>query len=82
MFGRVTKYFEDKGYGFIRGENGQTYFIHRSRLEGEYIERGYMVNFDVYSSDRSDNNAMNVIVVEAIENIRKARKYGGSTYWN
>jgi cold shock CspA family protein len=29
MIGRVTKYFEDKGYGFIRGENNQCYFVHK-----------------------------------------------------
>lgn len=28
MFGRVTKYFHDRGFGFIRGEDGNTYFIH------------------------------------------------------
>lgn len=29
MFGTVTKYFRDKGYGFIRGQNGKSYFIHK-----------------------------------------------------
>ncbi|WP_143321659.1 cold shock domain-containing protein [Clostridium sp. HBUAS56010] len=70
MFGTVTKYFEDKGFGFIRGENGQSYFIHWSKLNGEHVERGYLVNFDVYSTDRSDYNAMNISVIEAAE-----RKY-------
>lgn len=36
MFGRVTKYFHDRGYGFIRGEDGKSYFIHVSKLYGEY----------------------------------------------
>lgn len=70
MFGTVTKYFEDKGYGFIRGENDKTYFVHWSKLNGEYVERGYLVNFDVYSDDRADNKAMNISVIEATE-----RKY-------
>lgn len=39
MFGTVTRYFNDKGYGFIRGEDGKSYFIHKSKLNGEYIER-------------------------------------------
>ena len=37
MYGKVTKYFSDKGYGFIRGEDGNTYFIHKSNLYGEHI---------------------------------------------
>ena len=41
MYGRVTKYFHDRGFGFIRGEDGNTYFIHVSKLYGEYIDRGY-----------------------------------------
>lgn len=41
MFGTVTKYFAKRGYGFIRGEDGNTYYIHASKLYGEHIERGY-----------------------------------------
>ena len=37
MYGRVTRYFHDRGYGFIRGDDGNTYFIHHSKLDGEYI---------------------------------------------
>ena len=65
MFGTVTRYYDDKGYGFIRGENGQSYFIHKSKLQGEHIERGYYVFFRSYSSDRSDYNAMDVSVIDA-----------------
>ncbi len=70
MFGTVTRYFDDKGYGFIRGENGQSYFIHKSKLQGEHIERGYYVFFRSYSSDRSDYNAMDVSVIDAPERNR------------
>ena len=70
MFGTVTRYFDDKGYGFIRGENGQSYFIHKSKLQGEHIERGYYVFFRSYSSDRSDYNAMDVSVIDAPERKR------------
>ena len=44
MYGRVTRYFHDKGYGFIRGEDNNTYFIHQSKLNGEYIAPGYSLN--------------------------------------
>ena len=45
MFGTVTKYFAKRGYGFIHDEDGNTYYIHASRLYGEHIERGYYVFF-------------------------------------
>ena len=45
MFGTVIKYFRDKGYGFIRGNNGKTYFVHKSCLNGEYIDVEYYVFF-------------------------------------
>ncbi|KEZ90131.1 cold-shock protein [Lacrimispora celerecrescens] len=76
MIGRVTKYFEDKGYGFIRGDNNQTYFIHQSKLNGEHVECGYLVYFDVCTDDRADNKAMNISVIEATERNRRNNRYG------
>lgn len=77
MYGRVTKYFSDKGYGFIRGEDGNTYFIHKSsNLYGEHIECGYYVHLKVFINDRSDYNAKSVIVIEAPERrVRNGKKY-------
>ncbi len=46
MYGRVTKYYHDRGYGFIRGDEGDTYSIHHSNLKGEYIDSGYYVSFN------------------------------------
>lgn len=77
MYGTVTKYFQDKGFGFIRGNDGNSYFIHHSNLGGEYLERGYYVFFRTFQNDRSDYNAGNVIVVEAAERRRGKR---GNTY--
>lgn len=65
MYGRVTKYFPDKGYGFIRGEDNNSYFVHHSQLKGENIEKGYYVSFKSYKTDRSDFNAGNISVIEA-----------------
>lgn len=70
MFGTVTRYFNDKGYGFIRGEDGQAYFIHSSKLNGEHIENGYYVFFRPFANNRNDNNAKDVTVVEAPERKR------------
>ena len=74
MFGRVTKYFQDRGFGFIRGEDGNTYFIHASKLYGEYIENGYYVFFKPFADKKSDYNAKNVIVIEVPERKRKNSK--------
>ena len=65
MYGRVTKYFTDRGYGFIRGEDNNSYFVHHSQLKGENIEKGYYVSFKSYKTDRSDYNAGNISVIEA-----------------
>ncbi|MDE5825501.1 MAG: cold shock domain-containing protein [Lachnospiraceae bacterium] len=64
MYGRVTKYFTDRGYGFIYGEDRNSYFVHHSQLNDEDIERGYYVFFKPYRNDRSDFNAGNVVVIE------------------
>ena len=61
-------------YGFIRGEDGNTYFIHASNLYGERIDRGYYVHFKTFVTDRSDYNAKNVNVVEVPESGRSKRK--------
>lgn len=65
MYGRVTRYFTDKGYGFIRGEDNNSYFVHHSQLKGELIEKGCYVSFKPYRTDRSDFNAGNLYVIEA-----------------
>lgn len=67
MYGRVIKYFRDKKFGFIQGEDGNTYFIHNSNLNGEYIEKGYYVFFKAFTNSRSNYNAKNVTVIEATE---------------
>lgn len=67
MYGTVTRYFQDRGYGFILGEDRETYFIHHSNLYGEHIARGYQVDFKPFRNERSDYNARNVIVIDAPE---------------
>ena len=77
MYGKVTRYFHGRGFGFIKGDDGQTYFIHQSKLNGEHIDRGYYVFFKPFQNDRSDYNAKNIMVIEAAGGKRrydKARK--------
>lgn len=75
LYGHVTKYFHDRKFGFIRGEDGNTYFIHHLKLNGEYIDSGYYVFFKPFQNDRSDYNARNLMVIEAPER----KKNNGST---
>lgn len=74
MYGTVTRYYQDKGYGRILGKDGNTYFIHRSKLNGERIERGYYVYFKPFQNDRSDYNAKCVTVIEAPERKHEHKK--------
>lgn len=67
MFGTVTRFYHDKGYGFILGEDHNTYFIHCSKLRGEEIDKGYYVYFKPFKNEKSDYNAKNVNVVEVPE---------------
>lgn len=66
MVGKVTQYFRKRNYGFIRGEDGNTYFIHMKNQNGEYLAPGYYVRFKPFPNDRSDYNAKNIIVIEAL----------------
>jgi len=67
LYGRVTRVFPDKGYGFILGEDRKSYFIHYSKLDGECIDTGYYVSFKPFQNDRSDYNAKDVMVIETSE---------------
>ena len=69
MYGKVTKCFPDKGYAFILGEDYNSYFLHYSNLNGEYIEKGYQVYFVPFQNDRSDFNASKVTVFNAPERV-------------
>lgn len=51
MYGVIAKYFNDRGYGFIHSmTNGETYFIHKKDLNGEYVITGSLVCFLHYKS--------------------------------
>ncbi len=67
MYGRVTRTFPDKGYGFILGEDRKSYFAHYSNLNGEQIAKGYYVYFKPFQNERSDYNAKSITVIDAPE---------------
>lgn len=46
MKGRVSRYFQAKGYGFIKDENGESRFFHTSNVKGlNDISEGSLVEF-------------------------------------
>ena len=57
-----------RGYGFIQSmTNGETYFIHKKDLNGEYVRTGSVVYFSHYKSKNRKNNAVILNVIENSE---------------
>jgi CspA family cold shock protein len=49
MNGKISRLLVDKGFGFIAGDDGQEYFMHRTAIRGEVFEQlreGQPVTFD------------------------------------
>ena len=53
MKGTVKFFNEQKGFGFVSGEDGNEYFVHSSGLAGDIrLQEGDAVTFDVEEGDR------------------------------
>ena len=56
MTGTIAKVMSDKGFGFIQGEDGQEYFVHRSAVRDgsvfEQLREGQSVVFDAGRGDK------------------------------
>jgi len=53
MNGTVKFFNEGKGFGFIAGEDGKEYFVHKTGLaEGVQLNENDAVTFDVEEGDR------------------------------
>jgi len=53
--GTIKKLIRDKGFGFIRAEDGREIFFHRSSLVGiemEQLSEGQRVEFEVERAER------------------------------
>lgn len=60
MNGTVKFFDESKGFGFIVGEDGKDYFVHKTALEeGIRLKENDVVTFDVEKGDRGPK-AVNV----------------------
>ncbi len=81
MWGVVTKYNKERGFGFIKSRvDGQSYFVHVSQIQDRTLERGYLVEFGVGISRKTEKEeAKNVIVIEAPahKSIRKPDNFRG-----
>lgn len=64
MKGRIKRYINKKGYGFITGEDGQDYFFHISQFKDMVEIKNWMiVNFDIIDGKKG-KNAVNIRVSE------------------
>lgn len=54
MRGTVKKLNADKGFGFIRGEDGKDYFFHRSALRNVRIDDMYEGQGATFEGDMGD----------------------------
>lgn len=52
MEGTVKWYNLKKGYGFIKGDDGQDYFVHFSALDGAMLRENDKVSFDAVDTER------------------------------
>ena len=53
--GTIAKVVRDRGFGFIRGNDGKDVFFHRSGVVGmtfEDLEEGTVVDFEVQKTDK------------------------------
>jgi cold shock CspA family protein len=61
MTGTIRTLNADRGFGFIRGEDGNEYFFHRSELRGglnfEQLRQGQRVSFQPRESDKGPRAA-------------------------
>lgn len=65
QYGTVTRFFEDKNYGFIKTNDDESIFFHRKEFNGDAIYIGQLVSFYTEmrfdkSKSRESVNAVNI----------------------
>jgi cold shock protein len=67
--GTVKWFSQEKGYGFITGEDGKDVFVHHTSIEGQgfrTLDEGERVEFEVIEEPRGVK-AVNVVRVDATD---------------
>ena len=68
MTGKVKMYNDEKGYGFILGDDGMDYFVHISDIKtAETLYRGAEVSFTPDANDKG-KIAKNVLLTQVASN--------------
>jgi len=68
LHGVVNTFYNDKGYGFIKGSDGKEIFVHKHRIAQEGIEvlhPGQKVNYTVANDDKGRAEAQDVKIFSA-----------------
>lgn len=72
--GKVRFYDEDKGFGFIQGDDGQQVYLHASVIpEGEEVRAGTRLEYSVAESRRGPQ-ALSVRILETPRLAKRNRK--------
>ena len=77
--GTVKWYDPEKGFGFIAREGGDDIFVHRSALNGDILNEGDKVEFEV-GYGLKGANAENISVTERNPNPSLGRRGGGGGF--
>lgn len=72
--GKVRFYDEDRGFGFIQGDDGAQVYLHASVIpEGEEVQQGTRLEYSV-ADGRKGPQALSVRVLEAPRQAKRNRK--------